>query len=147
LAWAYTGRKPCYADLYPPILRERILMEQQQVPEQTHDEAYGLAAKEELAIQALLSNPTLKKAAAAAGISDTTLWRWLRKDNFRKAYIDARRKVVQQSLARIQQLTADAPAALHSIMLDESQNGTTRIAAAKAILEHAIKAVELEDHG
>jgi len=44
-------------------------MEQQQVPAQTDDEAYGLAAKEELAIQALLSNPTLKKAAAAAGIS------------------------------------------------------------------------------
>ena len=120
-------------------------MEQQQVPEQS-DNVYGLVAKEELAIQALLSNPTLKKAAAAAGISDTTLWRWLRKDNFRKAYLDARRKVVQQSLATLQQLTADAPVVLHTIMLDESQNGTTRIAAAKAILDQAVKAVELEDH-
>jgi len=121
-------------------------METQQEPQQT-DDLYGLAPKEETAIQALISNRTLKQAAAAAGISDTTLWRWLRKPHFRNAYLDARRSIVPQSIARFQQLSSDAPGVLHSIMLDESQNGAIRIAAAKMIVGSALKGVELEDHG
>ena len=121
-------------------------METQQQTE-PNDDLYGLAPKEETAIQALISNRTLKDAAAAAGISDTTLWRWLRKPHFRKAYLDARRRIVQQSVARFQQLTSDAPGVLHSIMIDESQNGATRIAAAKMIVGSALKGVELEDYG
>ena len=106
-----------------------------------------LTPKEETTIQALLSHATLKQAAAAAGISDATLWRWLRKDHFRKAYLEARRSVVQQSFSRFQQLAADAPAVVYDIMNNGKESGTTRIAAAKMIVDNARKGIELEDHG
>ena len=51
---------------------------------------------QERAIIALLSEPTLR-AAAGAGISETTLWRWLREPCFKEAYRRAR----SETLARV----------------------------------------------
>ncbi len=43
-----------------------------------------LERKTEAAIVALLAHPTMPEAAKAAGVSETTLWRWLQRDDFRK---------------------------------------------------------------
>src|SRR5215467_4883305 len=58
-----------------------------------------LTPKQEKAIFALLEEPTLKKAAATAGVNPTTLWRWLKTTDFRQAYMLARWKAVQQGIA------------------------------------------------
>jgi hypothetical protein len=105
-----------------------------------------LTARHDKAIAALLTEPSVKKAAAAAGIGEATIWRWLRDDQFRKAYLVARRRLVQQATARIQQFASEAAAVLHSIMTDKSLPATARVAAAKAVLQNAYDGVDLEDN-
>jgi hypothetical protein len=58
-----------------------------------HGEKKG--RKAELAIAALLAEPTVEAAAARAGVSAGTLKNWLADPAFRRAYRRARREVVE----------------------------------------------------
>jgi transposase-like protein len=100
---------------------------------------------QERAIVALLSNPTIKRAAKAVGIDDATLWRWLQDKDFHDAYRAARRESVSQAMARLQQASSEAVNTLREIVKDKKQPAPSRVSAAKAILEFSIKAVEIED--
>jgi predicted transcriptional regulator len=102
--------------------------------------------RQEKAIIALLNQPTMKEAAEAAGISEVTLWRWLQTPDFRSSYMEARRVAVQRAIARTQAATTEAVETLREVMNDQTAKGSERIAAAKAILDYALKGIELEDH-
>jgi predicted DNA-binding protein (UPF0251 family) len=102
--------------------------------------------RQEKAIIALLNEPTTKEAAEAAGVSEVTLWRWLQQADFRSSYMEARRLAVQRAIARTQAITSEAISTLREVMSDKSAKGSERIAAAKAILDYAMKGIELEDH-
>src|SRR2546423_15602208 len=69
-----------------------------------------LSRKAEAAIVALLAHPTIPEAAKAAGVSETTLWRWLQKDDFRKKYRGAQDKVFDGALGSLQGATTEARA-------------------------------------
>src|ERR1700732_4873384 len=105
----------------------------------------GLSDKQERAISALLIEPTHKRAAAAAGVGESTLRRWLSEAPFRSAYFDARRNALEQSTARMQQLTSKATTLFESFMDDEKVPHSTRLNAAKFIVEKACAGLELED--
>jgi hypothetical protein len=116
-------------------------------PDETEIIASDLSPKQSKAIAALLEEPTMKKAAAAAaGVNEATLWRWLQTPAFRKAYAEARRKVVQQGMARIQRYTSEAASVLYEIMNDIHKPPYTRVAAANSIIDNAGKATELDDY-
>ena len=59
--------------------------------------------KKEEAIAALLTQRNIEEAARAAKIGPNTLLRWLQVPEFQNAYRKARREMVQQSIARMQQ--------------------------------------------
>ncbi len=104
-----------------------------------------LTDKQEKALVALLGSPTLSSAATTAGIDVRTLHRWLEDEAFATAYRDARRKAVQQSIARLQQASSVAVSVLLGLMEDTTIAASVRLAAASRVLDLAIKAVELED--
>jgi hypothetical protein len=104
-----------------------------------------LNRKQDQAIIALLSYPTMKEAAVAVGVCETTLWRWLQNTDFRTAYIQRRRETVSLAIARLQQGTGDAVRVLSEIMLDRGAAISARVGAARTVIEYAIKAVEFED--
>src|SRR5262245_10795072 len=101
--------------------------------------------KQEALISALLTAPSLATAAQHAGLSEVTAWRWLKDATFRAAYREARRAVVQQAITQVQQATGEAVETLRSVMQDAEAPASARVSAAKAVLETAIKAVELEN--
>jgi AcrR family transcriptional regulator len=105
----------------------------------------SLTAKQERAVLALLEHSTMEEAAKAVGVGKTTLWRWLQDKDFHAAYMKARRESVKQSIARLQKYTSEAADTLHEVMTNKSANDFARVGAAKAILDYAIKAVEVED--
>lgn len=105
----------------------------------------NITSKQEKAIIALLSEPTMADAANAAGISEVTLWRWLQDDSFRALYLQARRAAVQRAIARMQSATSEAVETLRAVMKDESAKGSERVSAAKAIIDFAYKGIDLED--
>src|SRR5215207_5562056 len=105
-----------------------------------------ITSKQEKAIIALLNEPTTKQAAEVAGVSEVTLWRWLQDSDFRTYYMEARRRAVQRAIARTQAVTSEAVETLREIMNSASAMPSARVAAAKAILDYAMKGIELEDH-
>jgi hypothetical protein len=68
--------------------------------------------KMEQLIANLLTEPTYALAAEKTGISEPTLYRWLRLPAFQRAYRDARRRVVDVAVSRLCGLTEKAVAAL-----------------------------------
>ena len=104
-----------------------------------------LPRKRQQAIAALIEAPTIREAAGIVGIGEATLFRWLQDIDFQSAYRDAKRRIVEQAIANIQRASGEAVQTLKSIMTDNSMPASSRVACAKAILDTAAKAVELEN--
>ena len=96
-------------------------------------------------ISALLAKPTMAAAAEALGINVSTLWRALRHPGLQAEYRNARRQIVSLAVAQVQQSTGQAVATLQGVLADANAPIWARIAAARATLEFALKAVEFED--
>ena len=104
-----------------------------------------LSRKQEVAIAALLTCSAITDAAHQCGIGAVTLHRWLKDATFQTAYREARRAVVQQAIVQVQHATGTAVQTLLAVMQDANAPASAKVSAAKAILETAVKAVELED--
>ena len=102
-----------------------------------------LSQKQEAAVAALLVSGSIGRAAESVGLSERTLRRWLREPEFRAAYLEARRQVVDHSVTLLQSLSASAVHALGEAVRD-GRTGE-KIKAARAILDLAIKGVETAD--
>ncbi len=108
-----------------------------------HGEKFG--RKKEDAIAALLSQRNVDEAARAAGIGTRTLMRWLQIPEFQASYREARRDAFGQSIARLQHAASAAASVLLKVMLDPNAPAASRIRAADSVLDHAAKAIEIED--
>ena len=97
----------------------------------------------EQAILALLAHPTIGEAAAACGVGDVTLWRWLQQPDFAERYRAARRQVVEGAIANLQQAATEAAATLRRNLT--CGVASVEVRAALAVLEQAIKGAELLD--
>jgi len=101
--------------------------------------------KKEEAIAALLSQRNIEDAARAVGIGPRTLYRWMKEPAFDAAYRAARRAAFSQSAARLQQMSTAAVSTLGKIMVDPNAPAASRVRAADSVLDHAAKAIEIED--
>ena len=108
-----------------------------------HGSQFG--RKKEAAIAALLSQRTLEDAARTVGISVGTLIRWQKDPEFDAAFRAARRAAYGQTTARLQQGSTAAVTILMKVMLDQDTPASTRVRAAEIIVNHAAKALEIED--
>ncbi len=96
------------------------------------------------AVSALLSEPSVRKAAEVAGVKERTVYNWLKTSAFADEYRSARREATQQAIARLQQYSGHAAATLVQLMASGNP-AAVRLAAASKVLDLAIKSVELED--
>ena len=92
------------------------------------------AARQDEAIAALIQAPTVETAAAMAGVPEATLRQWLKDPRFDDRYRAARQAVIEDVIARLEQLAGDAVEVL-------ARNLTcgvpaVEVEAAKAILGH-----------
>ncbi len=106
-----------------------------------------LSPKQDKALVALLTEPTISAAAKKAGIGERTLHTWLSKGDFATKYRTARRQAVGQAIGRLQQVSSKAVDALLEVIDTEYTPAppAVRVSAASKILDLAMKAVELED--
>lgn len=89
--------------------------------------------KDELIITALLSNPTVRAAAAACGMGETQVYARLRNPAFKARYDRARLETLQQSTAYLQGIVGDAIRKMYDIMTDPDNAPTVQLQAAQAI--------------
>jgi hypothetical protein len=104
-----------------------------------------LSHKQERAIAALLAAPSVTAAAQQIEVNENTLLRWLKDAAFQSAYRDARRAVVQHAIAQVQRATGEAVETLRNVMQDLEAPASARVSAAKAMLETALKGIEIDD--
>jgi len=104
-----------------------------------------LGRKQEEAIAALLTYPNVEQAARAIGIGTRTLLRWLKLPEFQAAYREARRAAYGQAVARLQQGASAAATTLLKTMIDPNTPASVRVRAAECVMNHATKAIEIED--
>jgi transposase-like protein len=104
-----------------------------------------LPRKQEAAVTALLYNRTVEEAAKSIDVNPNTLRRWMELPEFEEAYLKARREAVRQADARLQQNSAAAGSVLLKLMADSTIKASTRVQAAKCILEIAGKSLETDD--
>ena len=93
----------------------------------------------------LMVQPTVRQAATAAGISTATATKWLRDASFCRAYDDARRQALGETLHYLQQSMHAAVAKLVTLLTAPASKPVVQLAAARAILEYGLRAVELEE--
>jgi hypothetical protein len=101
--------------------------------------------KMEEAIAALLTKTNFEEAARAVGISTRTLLRWMKMPEFDAACRAARRAAFGQCIGRLQQGASAAATTLLKAMIDATTPASVRVRAAEAVLNHAAKAIQLED--
>jgi hypothetical protein len=101
--------------------------------------------KREEAIAALLTHRNTEDAARAVGIGISTLLRWMKEPEFEAAYREARRLAFEQSVARLQQASSAAVSTLLKVMVDPASPPSTKVRAADSVLDHAAKAIQIED--
>jgi translation initiation factor 2 alpha subunit (eIF-2alpha) len=101
--------------------------------------------KKEEAVAALLIHRNTEEAAKAAGISHNTILKWMKEPEFDAAYREAKRTAFGQAVARLQQGSAAAATTLLKVMIEAATPPSVKVRAAEAVLNHASKAIEIED--
>jgi hypothetical protein len=102
-----------------------------------------LTAKQLRAIEALLKEPTTAKAAKAAGVGETTIFRWLNDPAFSAAYRETRSRLLETTLTSLQAASGDAVDALRKVLKNTKARPGEKVSAARAILEYSLKAREV----
>lgn len=103
-----------------------------------------LTRKQDQAIGALLTEQTIAAAAEKVGVGEATLRRWLKLPEFLAAYREARRDVMEKTMAQLQQASWASGTTL--IKLLGASNESVRLRAATEILNQANKGLEMLDH-
>jgi len=103
------------------------------------------AKKCEKVLSALLQAPNLTEAAKLAGVSEVTVWRYLKDPSFAEKYHNARKTVLDSAIKRLQAASGEAVETLRLIMSKENANPGARVSAAKVVLEQAIKTGEIAE--
>jgi hypothetical protein len=104
-----------------------------------------LTPKQERALVALLDCGEIKKAAEIAEVGEVTLWRWLQSPDFQLRYRAARRQLVETAIAQLQSDCTVAARVLREVAEDREAPASSRVAAARAIIEQSVSAVQLTD--
>jgi transposase-like protein len=108
-----------------------------------HGSKFG--RKKEDAVVALLTQRNVEEAAKSIGVAPNTLLKWMKQPEFDASYREARRAAFRQSVARLQQASGAAVSTLLKVMVDVNTPHSTRVRAADSVLDHAAKAIEIED--
>jgi AcrR family transcriptional regulator len=105
-----------------------------------------LRANQQRAITALMTQPTIEKAARAAGVSKATMFRWLAEDEFSGALREASGRLLEGAVATLQAGSGEAVEALRGILADKMASDAAKVSAARTILEMALRVRELFEH-
>jgi hypothetical protein len=91
-------------------------------------------------ITGLLEQPTIAKAATAARISERTARAWMADPAFMRAFRQERRRLIDGTIARLQNRSVLAGYMLVSLL--RSENEAIKLGAIRTLLEYAVKGAD-----
>lgn len=101
--------------------------------------------KDEKLLVALVSAPSIRAAAEAAGMTERAVYRRLAKPEFRSEYDRYRREIVTSACHALQARMQEAVTVLADLMQEGCAPAYVRMGAAQAILDYGLRAQELLD--
>lgn len=104
-----------------------------------------LTAKQGTAIAALLSSPTIAKAAEAAKVGERTLYKWLKVPAFKAAYREAQRESFKHAVGMCQKYLPHAVQTLVKVMAKDDAPESAKVSAASALMKFGRESIELDD--
>lgn len=99
----------------------------------------SLNGKQAKALAALLCSPTLAAASKVSGVSEKSIYRYLRMPDFADAYAQARAEQIQLAVCQLERIAAQAVLVLEEVMMNTWQKGSARIAAARTTLSLVLR--------
>jgi hypothetical protein len=100
--------------------------------------------KREAAIASLLEHPSLAAAAEHCGISQRTIRRWLRDEEFSKQCRAERSRLLETTTNMLRAKSAEAVQVLVDLSNDKAAPPAVRVSAARSVISLAIGAEMLE---
>lgn len=119
-------------------LKKAELEREPHLPEAEVAESRLLTPKQRSAVEALLAAPSRAAAAAACGVSERTLLRWIKLPAFATAYRAAARAQFTDAQAQLKAASRDAAEVLRGAL--NGDDPALRVRAAAAILDAAGRA-------
>lgn len=89
---------------------------------------------DEALITAIISNPTIKAAAKAAGCSESVIYQRLRKRKFVETLKAYREEILRETVSKVQANMSSAVETIASIMNDSKINPQQRLNAAEMLI-------------
>jgi hypothetical protein len=105
----------------------------------------GLDDKQRAALDALLTEPSVAKAAEKCGVTERTMYRWMTDNDFARAYTAAKRQMFGQAIGLAQRYASLAVQTLAKMMVDPTAPAAARVKAATAVLTFGREGVEIDD--
>ena len=103
-----------------------------------------LTYRQQRAITEILSSPSLEEARRRTSAAKGTFYGWLKNPTFQAELVQQRQAVVEQAFERLKLGLTQAVEKLLELLQAEGQV-SIQLRAAQALLDHGIKAVELQD--
>lgn len=104
-----------------------------------------LSPQQRQVIVALLSGVPITRAARAAEVDPSSIYRWLKQPVFQDELRAGRRELVRLGLAQLQGLLADAVTVVREILTDSARPATIRLRAAELVIEHTARYLETDE--
>jgi hypothetical protein len=92
---------------------------------------------------ALIETPSIREAAQVSGISEATIYNYLRDPEFKNEYRSARRATVENAVSQMQNAMSEAVGRLKELMFCENPAVAARCA--QIIYENSLKGLEILD--
>ena len=106
-----------------------------------------MTARQKKALAALINAPTMRAASISAGVTYSTLRRWIVEDEeFRKAYYEELSVLIEDAANQARQGMTEAMSVLRQIVCDEDAVQSNRLAAAKIIIESGARLIEIQSY-
>lgn len=95
--------------------------------------------KKTKALSALITSPTIRDAAASAGIDESTLRRYMKDGSFKIAYDRALSELLQDATRTAHNALCAALEVLKDICMNEDETAQVRVSAARSLIDYALK--------
>jgi transposase len=100
-------------------------------------------SNKEKALNALLNSPSIREASKQSGLSEETIYRYLKDAEFKAEYQAARRRIFEQNIFKLQSLHDEAVETLQRNL--NCENPSVEVRAAQIVIESNRKDFETFD--
>ena len=101
--------------------------------------------KDEIVVAALITQPSVREASKACGLSETQIYQRMKDPIFSKLYKEARRDLLAGCTVAMQSQLGQAVETMAQIMKDEKTPAQTRLQAAESIVRNSLPLNERTD--